>query len=114
MAEILNLKHALELVGEDKELLKELMESFVNDKIPEESKLIELENQADTTEAAKYVHYFKGAGRQLGAEILAQAGQALEDVLRKRSEGDLITLNKSFLEEYARARSAIQEALEIL
>lgn len=113
MADIINLKKALELVGEEKELLKELLESFINDKHFSIEELEALESNEDTTEAAKYVHYFKGAGRQLACEVLAQSGQELEDVLRKKKDGNIPELNKKFLNDYKNAFNAIQEALEI-
>ena len=114
MAEIFNIKKALTLVGNDTELLKELMTAFVNDKGLELSKLVALEASQDKEEAAKYVHYYKGAGRQLCAEVLAEEGQKLEDVLRKRSEGNIEKLNNSFLASYKEAVSEIKDALELL
>ncbi len=85
----------MEMVDNDISLYKILLESYISDKVLEQTKLEELESLEDTTEAAKYVHYFKGAARQLGAEFLAQAGQNLEDVLRNQTEGNVTELNKS-------------------
>lgn len=113
MADVLNLKKALELMGGEKDLLKELLESFVNDKHFSMEELITLENKPDTTEAAKYVHYFKGAGRQLACEVLAQSGQELEDVLRKKKEGNLDILNAKFYKDYQDVFNEITEVLEI-
>ena len=61
------------------------------------------DENGNCTEAAKYIHYFKGAAKQLGAEILGEAGQALEDVLRGKKEGDLDILIKDFSDVYGRS-----------
>ena len=83
---LLNLTAALEMVGNEKELLIDLLNAFVNDTPFSSEKLDNLRSDSQE-EAAKYVHYYKGAARQIGAEILAAAGQALEDVLRGKKNG---------------------------
>lgn len=113
MKETLNLKSALEMLGGEKELLVELLQTFVNDKHYDEKKLIELEKNSDTIEAAKYVHYFKGAGRQIGAEKLGESGQALEDVLRLKTTGNIESLTKAFSADYELTVKAVNEALEL-
>lgn len=113
MSEILDLETALEYVGGEKELLDELLTAFVNDKHFSMEELISLEKK-DSIEAAKYVHYFKGAGRQLCANLLNQKGQALEDFLRGKTQdpqADLEKLNKDFLEAYNQAYEEIKKAI---
>ena len=112
--QVLNIQSALEMMGDDKDLLKELLTSFVTETIFEEQKLLDLEAQPDTTEAAKYVHLFKGGGRQLGAERLGESGQALEDVLRGRKTGNIPELTKAFVSDYKLTVAAVKDALEIL
>ncbi|MBP5442481.1 MAG: Hpt domain-containing protein [Treponema sp.] len=116
MAELLNVESALEMVGDDRDLLKELLEGYLNDRIFDSSKLEGLTNVKDEngncTEAAKYVHYFKGAAKQLGAEILGEAGQALEDVLRGKKQGDLAELIKAFTDEYKRSTDEMRRYLD--
>lgn len=114
MNQILNTQAAREMVDNDLSLYRILLESYINDKILDEEKLVSLEKMDDTTEAAKYVHYFKGAARQLGAEVLAQEGQQLEDVLRGKSTGDVAVLNKNFSEAYRGAVEAMKAELESL
>lgn len=111
--EILNLKYALELVGDEKELLKELLLSFLEEKKLDEEKMNSLVEEKHE-EAAFYVHYIKGAARQIAAERLAEAGQNLEDVLRNKKEGNLEELKKSFTNEYNTAYEAIKDAVEKL
>lgn len=110
--QILNTAAAMEMVDNDISLYKILLESYISDKVLEQTKLEELESLEDTTEAAKYVHYFKGAARQLGAELLAQAGQNLEDVLRKKTEGNVSELNKSFVVAYNEAVEEMKSELK--
>lgn len=110
--QILNTAAAMEMVDNDISLYKILLESYISDKVLEQTKLEELESLEDTTVAAKYVHYFKGAARQLGAELLAQAGQNLEDVLRKKTEGNVSELNKSFVVAYNEAVEEMKSELK--
>ena len=114
MSEVLNVKSALEMIGGEKELLRELLSSFATDKVFEESHLLELERMSDTTEAAKYVHLFKGAGRQLGAERLGESGQALENVLRKKESGDITALTRKFVSDYTLTLAAVKDTLDVL
>lgn len=108
--EVLNLSYALELVDGETELLKDLLQSFLDEKNLDEEKLNKLINE-NHEEAAFYVHYIKGASRQIAAERLAEAGQNLEDVLRKKKNGNLNELKKVFTDEYKKARSEIEIAV---
>jgi len=114
MADLLNIKSALEMIEDDKDLLRELYTSFVKDKPFDKAHLVDLEKQPDTTEAAKYVHLFKGAGRQIGAERLALSGQALEDVLRKKTTGNVEELTETFVTDLNLTFSAVKDALKVI
>lgn len=111
--ELLNLKSALEMVGNEKELLIELLASFVND-TPFSTEKLSLIKTNSREEAAKYVHYYKGAARQIGAELLAAAGQALEDVLRGKKTGDIEQLTKNFKDCYESTQEVVNDSLSIL
>ncbi|MBS7241069.1 MAG: Hpt domain-containing protein [Treponema sp.] len=104
--ETFNRTLALEMVGDEAELLQELERSFVYDKIFDIKTLENLE-ATDKLEAAAYVHSFKGAARQIAAEKAAFSGQKLEDVLRGKAQGDLKELNSEF-------SSMLSEAIEII
>ncbi len=108
---ILDSAFALDLVDNDKDLYKILLESFLNDTSFEESELDRLICEKKLKEAAGYVHAVKGAGRQLGAKRLAAAGQRLEDALRgKTNEIDNVAnLSKDVKTEYERALKEVQE-----
>jgi HPt (histidine-containing phosphotransfer) domain-containing protein len=112
--ETLDLSSALEMLGGEKELLIELLKSFVSGNRLNKGELERLEALPDKTEAAKYVHFYKGAARQLAAQKLAASGQSLEDVLRGKKDGDLKALNEAFLADYDEAFEAITGSLEVL
>ena len=112
--ETLDLSSALEMLGGEKELLIELLKSFVSGNRLNKGELERLETLPDKTEAAKYVHFYKGAARQLAAQKLAASGQSLEDVLRGKKDGDLKALNEAFLADYDEAFEAITGSLEVL
>ena len=112
MEQILNITSALEMLGGEKDFLKELLTDFVQGKLFSITELESLEQEEDKTEAAKYVHYFKGAARQIGAEQVARSGQALEDVLRGKTTGDLASLNEQYAQDIKAAVAAINIALK--
>lgn len=102
-----NREEALELLGGDQELLKILIDSFLNENKFEEAELQRLIQKDDLSQAASYVHATKGAARQLCLENLKETGQALEDRLRGKSDGDLELLCHQMLKDY-------QEAIKVL
>ena len=110
--EVFNKQLALEMVGNEFELLKMLELSFVNDKKFNMNALVTLEKDNKFMEAAAYVHSFKGAARQIAAEKAAAAGQNLEDVLRGKKEGNLESLNEIFERELMYAIHEIQHEIE--
>ncbi len=112
--ETLDLSSALDLLGGEKDLLIELLQAFVSSERLDGAKLERLEALPDRNEAAKYVHFYKGAARQLAAQKLAASGQALEDVLRGKKAGDIAALNRAFLADYAEAFEAIEGSLAVL
>ena len=112
--ELINLKEALKLLDGEVGLLKELLNSFLNDKVFDLNHLIELESNGKLDEEASYIHYFKGAGRQLACTNLATTEQMLEDVLRGKKEGDLSDLNIKFSTSYTLTYNKIQDIVKIL
>ena len=111
MTELLNIKSALEMVGEERELLKQLLEAYLQDKPFDPDVLNAYVEAGNLLEAAKYVHYYKGAGRQIGAEQLGDAGQALETALRGNSDGDIAQLSREFSSLYRHTIIAIKATL---
>ncbi len=109
--QVLNLNAALDLLDGDKDLLNILLETFVKETDFDKAKVKEFVDSNNFIEGAKYVHATKGAGRQLCAERLAQAGQNLEDVLRGKASGDIESLTETMYQEYLLAKEAIKAAL---
>ena len=101
---------ALELLDKDEELLSILIDSFLNETKFEKAVLEKLIAQGKTKEAASYVHATKGAARQLCMEKLQSSGQALEDVLRGKSDGDIPSLIEKMFSDYEEVLLEIQKA----
>ena len=111
MSELLNVEYALSLLDGQVDLLKDLLENFINDKLLDRFHLLELEEAQDKIPAAKYVHYFKGAARQLGATKLASSGQNLEDALRNNQTEHLKELTDAFTRDYADTYKAMEDCI---
>jgi len=113
MSELLDLDFALSLLDGQKDLLNDLLTNFLNDKQLDKFHLTELEEAEVKIPAAQYVHYFKGAARQLGATKLAASGQNLENALRKGETEDLKRLTDTFAQDYADTYKAIEDFLKL-
>lgn len=111
--QILNLQLALEMTGGENEILKMLLEAYLNEEKFSLTKLQEIE-KTDYSKAASYVHYYKGGARQIAAEFLADSGQKLEDELRGKSQGNIDELNRDFEEKYNIAIEHITKILQTL
>lgn len=109
--DIIDEKQALELAAGEEELLNELLEAFVNDRNFSTDELLRIKSESPL-EAASYVHYFKGAARQLCAKKTAASGQILEDILRGKSDASfdeaLLEFSQDYRElvQYIKARKA--------
>ena len=112
--EILDLNKALELVDGERELLASLLDSFVGAKTFDSSQLMELSSSGDMSSAASYVHFFKGAARQIYAEKCAASGQALEDAFRSGSLEQLDFLLAEFEKDYNEAVKKVREVRRTL
>ncbi|MBQ9908369.1 MAG: Hpt domain-containing protein [Treponema sp.] len=100
---------ALELVDRDEDLLSILVDSFLNENKFERAELEKLIAGGKMAEAASYVHATKGAARQLCMEKLKNSGQALEDLLRGKTSGDIPPLIDQMFSDYEEALSALNE-----
>lgn len=111
--EILDIDSALEYAGGEKEFFIELASSFIEDTPAQLEKLKALEKE-DFLKAASYVHYYKGAARQLAAKKLSSTGQKLEDILRKKTDGNIEECNLAFIECHKETIKALKEAVKKL
>lgn len=101
--EVFDRDSALELVDNDEELLQILIDSFLKENKFEKAVLENLIASGKSKEAASYVHATKGAARQLCMEKLRTSGQALEDVLRGKTTGDIPSLVEQMFLDYEEA-----------
>lgn len=106
--QLLNTVSGLDMLGGDKSLYAVLIDSFLNETPFDEKQLDALIAAGKNTDAGTYVHRCKGAAGQIGAEKLHDAGQALEDVLKGRTTGDIPSLRSSFLALYAETAAALK------
>lgn len=94
--DILDTENGLELVGGEYELYNSLLNEFIDGKKFEKSVLLDYYSSGKMDECAAYVHYFKGAARQICGQKVAAVGQKLEDVFRGKAEGDVLQLTEEF------------------
>ncbi|MBQ9494522.1 MAG: Hpt domain-containing protein [Treponema sp.] len=109
MKQLLNTASALDMLSGDTSLYKLLADSFLYENHFERHTFNALITARKLTEAASYVHRTKGAAGQIGAELLHEAGQQLEDALRGRSDGDIAELAAHFANIYDKTISALTE-----
>ncbi|WP_407425108.1 Hpt domain-containing protein [Treponema sp.] len=108
MNEIFNRQAALDLVDNDEELLQILIDSFLEENKFEKSVLENLIREEKLSEAASYVHATKGAARQLCMEKLKNSGQELEDVLRGKKTGEILSLVNEMWDDYTETLSVLK------
>lgn len=101
LQKLIDLESAMDMFGGEKKLYAQMIDSYLNENPFEPQHLDQLLSEKKFEEAGTYVHKCKGSSAQLGASPLAAAGQALEDVLKGRSQGDIPSLKKTFLDLYA-------------
>jgi len=99
---LVNLEEAMARVDNDKELYNDLLTMFFEDPQfkPEDLEKLVAENKIQ--EAEKLVHLLKGISGTLGAELLFDASQRLDDILKGKTQGDITAgkdeVNKLFAE----------------
>ncbi|MBQ0163293.1 MAG: Hpt domain-containing protein [Treponema sp.] len=111
MSEILNYEKGLDLADNDKELYTELLKLYSTEAKFDVKELNDLIMKSEE-EAASYVHRAKGACRQIGAELASEKGQQIEDILRKKAEGNLAPLINEFVKLLDDTMKAVNRELE--
>jgi HPt (histidine-containing phosphotransfer) domain-containing protein len=100
----LNLAAALERVGGDEELLRELAVIFVDD-YPRQMRLLEeAVAKQDLQTAEREAHGLKGAVANFGAPDTVEAARTLEFAAREGRRAELAPLLERVREELARVR----------
>ncbi|MCQ2611239.1 MAG: Hpt domain-containing protein [Treponema sp.] len=109
---LLDAQTGLDLVDNDMELYKILLNGFLTDNSFDIEYLQDLYNKNKLDECASYVHRVKGSARQIAAKFLAQKGQELEDLFRKKN-GPLTQFPqqqaKDFADAYEKTKPAVIE-----
>ena len=108
--ETICLEEALALVCGEEDILNELLLAYIKDRRFSKDEFKSLV-QKDALAAASYVHYFKGAARQLCAKKTAASGQVLEDILRGKRAGSLESALDDFMRDYDELVHFIEERM---
>lgn len=116
--EIINKEEGLLFVDNDLELYKILIESFLYDnsfQLDTMESLVEQANPEDFKSmetAAKYVHYMKGAAKQLCAKALSTEAEKLEQILRGKETGDVLAIKDKVKELYIETVKQLENILK--
>ena len=86
---LVDYKKAISDLGNDSSLYKDLLDCWFSEVPFDKNVLNSLIEKNEPSEAASYVHRIKGAAGSLGALILFQPAQKVEDILRGRSDDPL-------------------------
>lgn len=111
MSDILDIEKGLDLADNDKELYLELLKLYSTEAKFDVKELNDLIMKSEE-EAASYVHRAKGACRQIAAVSAAAKGQEIEDILRKKAEGNLAPLINEFVKLLDETMKAVKKYLE--
>ncbi len=108
----INEEGALENMGQQRDLYKELLEYCLELEEQRKLEIIESFEQQDWQEYAIRVHALKGGMRSLGVEELALAAQQMELAAKENRIDDVLEGHAHLLEEYERGHRSIQIFLE--
>lgn len=112
MEVLLDITTGLDLVDNDEELYRSLLEFYLTDNKFDVKELHGLIMKSKP-EAASYIHRVKGASRQIGARAAAAQGQLIEDILREKAVGNLAPLINDFCGIYASTVNEVKKYLGI-
>ena len=104
----INEKQALENMGGQRDLYKELLEYCLEFEVQRKGELEEKFREQDWKEYTILVHALKGGMRSLGVEEIAQLAQAQEFACKENRMDDAIAGHAHLMEEYDRAHRSIE------
>lgn len=110
----INEEVALENMGQQRDLYKELLEYCLELEEQRKQEIHESFEQQDWQEYAIRVHALKGGMRSLGVEELALAAQKQELAAKEKRIDDVLEGHAHLLEEYERGHRSIEEFLKTL
>ena len=105
-------KNALENMGNQRELYKELLEYCLELEEKRKQRIIESYEARDWMEYMICVHGLKGGMRSLGVEELALVAQEQEHAVKDNRIEDAITGHRQLMKEYERGHRSIEKYLK--
>lgn len=102
----INTDEALDRLDGDREIYVELIGAFLQDSQNDMDHLNNAVSTHDCDKTAYHAHKIKGAALTLGAELLSNRAEILEQASRKGEEQDLDALFRNMEQEY---RIAVEE-----
>ncbi len=108
----INEEVALENMGQQRDLYKELLEYCLELEEQRKLEIMESFEQQDWQEYAIRVHALKGGMRSLGVEELALAAQKMELAAKENRINDVLEGNAHLMEEYERGHRSIEVYLK--
>ena len=108
----INEEVALENMGQQRDLYKELLEYCLELEEQRKQEITESFEQQDWQEYAIRVHALKGGMRSLGVEELALAAQKMELAAKENRISDVLEGNAHLMEEYERGHRSIEMFLK--
>ena len=113
MPEVCNFERLRHVSMGDDEFAQELVQVFLDDAAVQLERLRVAVEQADCNEAAEVAHRLKGAGGNVGAEILSEVCRKLETAGRGGETGALEGGLADIDRELAKARERFQAELGV-
>lgn len=113
MPSVCNFERLRDITMGDDEFAGELVRVFLDDSAAQLERLRVAVERADCGEAAEVAHRLKGAGGNVGAEVLAEVCRVLEASSRQGSTAGLSEGLLAIDRELARARALFQAELGV-
>ena len=104
----INEKQALENMGGQRDLYKELLEYCLEFEVQRKGEIEEKFREQDWQEYTILVHALKGGMRSLGIEEIARLAQTQEFACKENRIEDVIAGHAHLMEEYDRAHRSIE------
>ncbi len=104
----INEKQALENMGGQRDMYKELLEYCLEFEVQRKGEIEEKFREQDWKEYTILIHALKGGMRSLGVEEIAQLAQAQEFACKENRIDDAIAGHAHLMEEYDRAHRSIE------
>jgi HPt (histidine-containing phosphotransfer) domain-containing protein len=113
MPEVCNFKRLKDISMGDDAFAEELVRVFLEDAASQLERLRAAVERSDCRETAETAHRMRGAGGNVGAEVLAQVCNELESAARNSVTDDLAGAFANVDRELERARTAFESELGV-